>query len=412
MSLIISSNSGVNAGQRKVGADQPDLVVPPGDIKVEVVAVNGTSVPGHSPHVGNTFLARTGLFHEDADRVSFETDIPVTEKKASEAAQTVKGKNSTYVLCEELGGGGMGQVFLSEDQSSGRKVVVKIPLLKTDKVLQRFENERRFLEALNGHPNVVSFIDSGTLSNRLPFLVEEFVGGGSLESAIKERKVSVGQLLLSYAQIAGALNDAHKKGFSHRDLKPANIFIDNGDSSWINTEVLGHRRVKLGDPGLAGDESRSITRTGDGFGTARYMAPEQALIPISGKMYKPGKAADIFSLGLLIFEALAGKPPHLVVSGEQFSDKFQNGLKMFAWKPTKLSLFYPDQKLAKDFDRLLERMFSLNPEDRIRSVSLLEVQEFLNNAVNKKYPGTLWGQFPSPEGRAYRRLKNTLGSVS
>ena len=217
---------------------------------------------------------------------------------------------------------------------------------------------------------------------------------------------------MSYAQIAGALHEAHKKGFSHRDLKPANIFIDNSEGSWINTEVLGHCRVKLGDPGLAGDESRSITRTGDGFGTTRYMSPEQALIEIDGRLYKPGKAADIFSLGLLIYEALVGKPLHLYVSGEKFSTKFQEGLKMLAMKPTKLTDFYPDQKLAKDFDVLFDRMFALNPEDRIRLVKLPDVQKFLNEAVNKKHITTLWGQFPSPEDRLFRRFKATLGKAS
>jgi TolB-like protein/Tfp pilus assembly protein PilF len=189
-----------------------------------------------------------------------------------------------YEILAPIGAGGMGEVYKAKDTRLGRTVALK---LLASEFSQRFETEARAISAVN-HPNICALYDIGTHEGR-GYLVLEYLEGSPLHGPLPADDV-----LRVAAQIAAALEAAHRKGITHRDLKPANIMIAEDGS------------VKLLDFGLAklaAVNGTDITRTlaGTVMGTAAYMAPEQA----EGKTLDA--RSDIFSLGAVVYELIAGR---------------------------------------------------------------------------------------------------------
>jgi len=218
-----------------------------------------------------------------------------------EIGQTI----SHYRITENLGKGGMGEVFLADDTTLDRKVALKfLPEAFTSdpERMARFEREAKLLASLN-HPNIAG-IYGLEQADGIRFLVLEYVEGETLQARISKGALSVEEALEVCRQIAEGLEAAHEKGVIHRDLKPANVMITDEE------------KVKVLDFGLAKallDETQSIdssqsptlteamTRPGVILGTAAYMSPEQA----KGKSVD--KRADIWAFGCILYECLAGK---------------------------------------------------------------------------------------------------------
>lgn len=199
-----------------------------------------------------------------------------------------------YRLVAAIGTGASAQVFLADDLTLQRKVAVKVlhPALATDEAfLRRFRAEARAAAALS-HPNLMAVYDWGEDDG--PYLVLEYLGGGSLRSVLdRGGRLTPAQALVVGLEAARALDVAHRSGFVHRDIKPANLlFGEDG-------------RLRIADFGLARALSEAgWTEPGDGLvGTARYAAPEQAR---GGRV--DGKA-DVYSLGLVLVEAVTGSVP-------------------------------------------------------------------------------------------------------
>jgi len=204
-----------------------------------------------------------------------------------------------------LGEGGMGAVYLAEHPAIGRRVAVKVlhPNYAPDQqLLARFLNEARAANAIR-HPNIIEILDSGVLASGTPFLVMELLEGESLGTRLRR----VGMLPVAAAlelahQTASALGAAHAKGIVHRDLKPDNLFVIP-DPHHPESE-----RIKVLDFGIAKLQQSPLdsikTRTGTLMGTPIYMSPEQC---------RGTKAldhrTDVYSLGVIIYEMLAGHPP-------------------------------------------------------------------------------------------------------
>ncbi len=199
-----------------------------------------------------------------------------------------------YRLTAPVGTGSSAQVFLAEDVALRRRVAVKVlhPALASDEAfLRRFRAEARAAAGLS-HPNLMVVYDWG--EDEEPYLVLEYLGGGSLRGMLDlGTRLTPSQAAAVGADAARALDAAHRRSFVHRDIKPANLlFGDDG-------------RLRIADFGLARALSEAAwTEPGDGLvGTARYAAPEQASGPrIDGK-------ADVYSLGLVLIEAVTGKVP-------------------------------------------------------------------------------------------------------
>jgi tRNA A-37 threonylcarbamoyl transferase component Bud32 len=199
-----------------------------------------------------------------------------------------------YNLLEVIGGGGMATVYKAYQSSADRFVAVKViraDLSRDTALRERFEREARMIARLE-HPAILPIYDVGE-QDGVPFLVMRYVEGGSLSDRISAGRLSLRQAVEYVAQLGEALAYAHQQGIIHRDIKPANVLVT----------PRGH--VLLSDFGIAkilADES-GLTSTGMLIGTPFYMAPEQ----IQGK---PVDArADMYSLGIVLYECLIGRRP-------------------------------------------------------------------------------------------------------
>jgi eukaryotic-like serine/threonine-protein kinase len=207
---------------------------------------------------------------------------------------------SHYRIIEKLGQGGMGEVFLAQDSSLDRNVALKFlpeALTGNPDILARFEREARILASLN-HPNIVTIHEILSYENR-KCIVMEYIVGKSLELLIEAQEVGLQDAQRYGALIAEALAAAHDAGIIHRDLKPTNIMVtDNGQ-----VKVLDFGVAKPSETTTSADTSTATpgpTRPGFVVGTVGYMSPEQ----VRGRTLD--RRSDIFNLGLVLYEMIAG----------------------------------------------------------------------------------------------------------
>jgi serine/threonine protein kinase/Flp pilus assembly protein TadD len=200
-----------------------------------------------------------------------------------------------YLLEREVGRGGMATVHLAQDLKHRRAVAVKVlhPELAANVGADRFLREIEIAAGLN-HPHILTLIDSGSVE-RLLYYVMPFVEGESLRGRLsRERRLPVGEAVELARKVAGALAYAHSRGVVHRDIKPENVMLHQGEPMVTD---FGIARALSG-------EGESLTQTGLSLGTPAYMSPEQA----SGEHGIDGRS-DIYSLGCMLYEMLAGEPP-------------------------------------------------------------------------------------------------------
>jgi serine/threonine protein kinase len=190
--------------------------------------------------------------------------------------------------------GGMGDLYRAVDLVLNRVVAIKLltqRLASDDDVRKRFRREALAAARLSDEPNTVTIFDVGEWQGR-PFIVMEYLGGGTLEQVLRSGAQPTGRALAWIEQAAAALDAAHARGIVHRDVKPANLLLDE------------HARIRVADFGIATAAGLdSLTLTGTILGTAGYLSPEQA----QGHAVTP--AADRYALGVVAFELLTGTRP-------------------------------------------------------------------------------------------------------
>ena len=195
-----------------------------------------------------------------------------------------------------IGQGGMGDIYRAEDELLGRTVAVKLLAERyadDEAIRRRFTREALAAARLSGQANTVTIFDVGEWHDR-PFIVMEYLGGGSLEDKLREEGAQPpGRVLRWLEQAARALDNAHAQGVVHRDVKPGNLLLDTDGN------------VHVADFGIATAAGLdSLTQTGTIVGTAGYLSPEQA----QGKRAVP--ASDVYALGIVAFELLTGDRPY------------------------------------------------------------------------------------------------------
>ena len=264
---------------------------------------------------------------------------------------------SHYRVERRLGAGGMGEVLLAQDTELERSVALKImspELAKDETQRKRFRTEARAASGLS-HPNICVVHEVGETEDGRPFLAMEYIEGRTLDVVTQQRRLKIREVISLGAQVAEALEAAHARHLVHRDIKPANIMLD----------ARGH--VKVLDFGLAKsfaqDElsasatSVALTQTGMLIGTPHYMSPEQAL----GR--ELDHRSDIFSLGVVLYELVAGQRPFL---GKTVGETINNIVNQ---QPDPLGLENPI--FSPTLDGIIFKCLEKDPAKRYPSAKLL-----------------------------------------
>jgi len=245
-----------------------------------------------------------------------------------------------YKLIRKVGTGGMADVWLATDTELDREVAIKIlhdRFAQDSEFVERFQREAKSAAGLQ-HPNVVGVFDRGTFRDTY-FIAMEYVDGPSLKDLVKGG-MSVPDAVTFVEQILAAAKFAHRKGIVHRDLKPQNVLIDD------------EGRAKVADFGIAGGDASDITQAGTVMGTAEYLSPEQA----EGRETTP--RSDIYSIGVILYEALTGTVPFTGDSAVSVA------LKQVTETPKRPSSLNP--KVPPALDAVVMRALSKDPAERYK----------------------------------------------
>ena len=220
-----------------------------------------------------------------------------------------------YTINSAIGAGGMGEIYLARDTRLKRDVAIKIlpeKLLKDDAAIERFMREAYAASALN-HPNILTIYDIGEFE-KIRFIATEFVAGETIRERLKADNLPVKESLDIAVQVANALDAAHSAGIVHRDIKPENVMLRaDGYVKVLDFGIAKLIETRNDERGIINEENETLrqsppnirhsTTPGMIIGTAAYLSPEQA------RGAKVDTRSDIFSLGVLIYEMIAGATP-------------------------------------------------------------------------------------------------------
>jgi non-specific serine/threonine protein kinase len=245
----------------------------------------------------------------------------------------------------------MGAVYLAEDTKLNRQLALKFlppEMAESDERLRRFEREAKTVAALN-HPNIVTIYSVEEL-NGVPFIAMELVDGRPLSQVIPPEGLAIDQFFDLAVPLADAIRAAHERGITHRDLKPANIMVTNEG----RVKVLDFGLAKLlREPSAAEPtqlSTQSLTHDGSALGTVSYMAPEQ----LKGKT--PDQRADIFALGIVLYQMSSGKKPF---EGDTSAEVISSILRDAPAPVTDLRF-----ELPSHLGRIIKRCLEKNPNRR------------------------------------------------
>jgi serine/threonine protein kinase len=279
-----------------------------------------------------------GLHYPNESTFCFVDGGPLVTVPDPRIGSTIAGR---YVIEREIGVGGMAAVYQAHHLIVERPCAIKIlnrqyaedPILR-----ERFVREARHAQRV-AHPNVIEIFDQGETEERTPFLVMELLVGRSLADVVGDGPLPLARALPIAIECSRALARAHDLGVVHRDLKPENIFLLEGD------------RVKLLDFGIARcAQDARLTNLGELFGTPQYLAPER------GSTLDTGPPADLYALGMVIFEMISGRLPFEAETPADWVVKHQTET------PPHLSAFVPG--VPEALDRLIFDLMAKDPGAR------------------------------------------------
>ncbi|HEY3040185.1 MAG TPA: alpha/beta fold hydrolase, partial [Pyrinomonadaceae bacterium] len=293
--------------------------------------------------------------HEQAggfiERPALEVMAESLENKQTELVGHTLGH---YLVREQLGVGGMGEVYLAEDARLGRKVALKmLPayLPAADERVRRFQQEARAASALN-HPNIITIYEIAEADTR-HFMATEFIDGETLFERLKAGRMKLDEAFDIAVQVASALRAAHLAGIVHRDIKPGNIMLRTDGI----VKVLDFGLATLTEQTDEGLEAVTLVKTRQGIvmGTPHYMSPEQA------RGQKMDARTDIFSLGVVLYEMLTGRVPF---GGQTVTDVLASILML---EPPSLSQSVPES--PEELQRIVHRALRKDKAERYQTAT-------------------------------------------
>jgi len=261
---------------------------------------------------------------------------------------------SHYRIVEKLGEGGMGVVYIAEDTVLGRRVAIKsLPAEHADQHFRmRFLREAQAVSRLS-HPHIATIHDYGETEDGEPYIVMELVKGQTLSALMREEALTIPRVIEIVKQVAEALAEAHHNGIVHRDIKPSNIAInERGDVKVLDFGLAKQIDIGPSDPD-AHTRLNTQTREGVILGTPMYLSPEQAL------GVEVDERSDLFSLGSVLYECIAGRP---AFSGKSPMEICAQVVRDDPPPPSKLN-----PGVSSDLDRIALKALAKKPEARYQS---------------------------------------------
>lgn len=343
-------------------------------------------------HLSSCLTCSRVLSRPECD--SFVALVQTAANSAQDPAVPLRLQHG-YEILKEIGRGGMGVVY--QARQAGFSRIVALKRMHTDRstrpeILARFRREATAAARLD-HPNVVRIYDVGEQEGQ-PYLAMEYVAGGTLADNLTD-PLPAQQAAELVKTLAGAIHAAHQLGIVHRDLKPSNVLLavapsplpeDRKEttnpsalatSNWQRTTI-----PKISDFGLARllDEEGAQTQTGEILGTPSYMAPEQA----SGQARAVGPAADVYSLGTILYEALTGRPPFKAAT---LLDTLEQVRTQEPVPPSRLQ-----PKVPRDLETICLKCLDKRPERRYTSAAALgdDLHRFLTGQAIQARPVGHW----------------------
>jgi tetratricopeptide (TPR) repeat protein len=309
-------------------------------------------------------------------RGALDEDEPSSDKDAfKEVLASVKSRDGDWHIAEheilhEIARGGMGVVYQAREPNSGRVVALKCVLVcdgDADHAEARFRREAETAARLE-HPNIVPIYHVGETADGFPYYTMKYAAAGSLLQARHPLLGHSGQSAALIMKVARAVHYAHEQGVLHRDLKPGNILLDS------------HGEPLVSDFGLARCEAVSsyLTRSLSSFGTPGYIAPEQA----DGPAARLTPAADVYSLGAILFELLTGRTPFV---GDNAFAVMKQSAQERAPKVRRLA-----PQIDRDLEIICDRCLEREPADRYQSAAELadDLQSWLDHRpIRARAPG-------------------------
>src|SRR5205823_5787564 len=330
-------------------------------------------------------LLREGLeARGEASRETFESIL--TEANVTDT----QWRLGHYEILEEIGRGGMGVIYRARQQHSRRIVAVKRILahdVNSHETLVRFRREAEAVASLD-HPNILPIYEISESEEGLPFFSMKYAEGGSLRTAAPALRAKPRECVQLMAKVACAVAYAHGKGLLHRDLQPGNILLDENGEPMVS------------DFGLAKwlNQTSDLTRTLETLGTPGYIAPEQA----ECRTTDPTGAADIYSLGAILFYLLAGRPPFV-------GSNVLHVIHQAAATPApRLRSFAPS--FDRDLETIVARCLESEPTARYKSAGALadDLEHWLRHEpIRARHSGVF-----TRGGKWVRRNPTTTGLVA
>jgi len=290
------------------------------------------------------------------------------------ADNSLVGKTiGNYTVTKLLGRGGMGAVYLAENNKISLQVAIKVlgeMVVVNQQLRERFQAEASAIARIN-HPNVIKIFDFGcTDDGTLYYVMEKLEGREFKEIQLASGQMSAKQIMPFLEQICAGLQAAHDQGVIHRDLKPENIFVL--DTQPLSLKVLDFGIAKVMQGGQ--EEGAGLTSTGMVMGTPLYISPEQA----AGRPDEICAQTDIYSLGVMVYQMLAGVPPFTADSTPQLLTKH-----ILEVPPPLLTV---NPGVSPAVAEVVERCMEKSPADRLGSP--LELLQALSSALEADWQGS------------------------
>jgi serine/threonine protein kinase len=257
-----------------------------------------------------------------------------------------------FVIDKAVGSGGMGRVYRALDQLTGEVIALKLLHRAEPQERLRFAREARALATLR-HPGIVRYVAHGTMVDGSPYLAMEWLDGETLFERMARRSLTIAEAVEVITRVASALGAIHRRGVVHRDLKPSNLYLARRELAGVTLIDFGIARLP--------EMPAELTVPGTMLGTPSYVAPEQARSAAT-----VDARADVFSLGAILYKALAGRGPFVGDDGLSVL------LKVVLEDPPRLRELRPD--VPARLDDLVARMLSKAPEGRPRDGDALAAE--------------------------------------